>query len=75
MGLQIEVDRERCIGSGNCAFYAPATFDIDDDLRAVVLPGAGGPDADADGAVLQSADGCPTRAIRVSRDGVVVFPA
>ena len=32
------------MGSGNCCFYAPATFDLDDDMKAIVLDPAG--DAD-----------------------------
>ena len=32
MALSIKVDRERCMGSGNCAFHAPNTFDLDDEF-------------------------------------------
>jgi ferredoxin len=69
VGLSIEIDRERCMGSGNCGFFAPATFDLDEELKAVVVG-----DGDPDEQVLLAADGCPTRAITVRRDGVVVFP-
>jgi ferredoxin len=65
MGLEISIDRERCMGSGNCAFWAPAVFDLDDDGIAFVL------DADAvplDRVVL-AAQGCPTQAITVTQDG------
>jgi ferredoxin len=74
VALEIQIDRDKCIGSGNCGFFAPATFDIDDQLKAVLLETAGGPDGDADDAVLSAADGCPTEAITVRRGGVVVFP-
>ncbi len=74
MGWLIEIDRDACIGSGNCAFYAPATFDIDDASKAVLLAGAGDAGADPLDVVLQSAEGCPVRAIRVARDGVTLFP-
>ena len=30
-GRDIRIDRDRCIGSGNCGFWAPATFDLDDE--------------------------------------------
>jgi ferredoxin len=43
---RIVVDRERCIGSGNCCFYAPNTFDLDDELKSVVIDTGG--DASAD---------------------------
>ena len=26
--IEIRIDRERCIGSGNCVFWAPASFDL-----------------------------------------------
>ena len=60
MGLRIEVDRERCMGSGNCAFHAPATFDLDDDLKAIVLD----PDADPVEKVHLAVEACPTNALR-----------
>ncbi len=61
MGLRIEVDRDRCMGSGNCAFHAPATFDLDDDLKVVVLD----PDGDPEEKVRIAVEGCPTAALRV----------
>lgn len=61
-GCAIEIDRERCMGSGNCGFYAPHTFDLDDEMKAVVLDPAG----DDDEKVGLAADGCPTQAIRLS---------
>lgn len=62
MNPEIAIDRDRCMGSGNCSFHAPATFDLDDDLKAVVLDPAGDP-ADA---VALAAEGCPTGAITVN---------
>ena len=63
MGLRIEVDRERCMGSGNCAFHAPATFDLDDDLKAVVLD----PDGDPVDKVELAVEACPTNALRAEQ--------
>ncbi len=31
MTIRIEIDRDKCVGSGNCVFWAPGTFDLDDD--------------------------------------------
>lgn len=59
------------MGSGSCAFYAPSTFDIDDDMKAVVID----PEGDPVEKVRLAAEGCPTRAVRVEIDGDVVFPA
>jgi ferredoxin len=54
MKLEISVDREMCVGSGNCMFWAPGAFDLDDDgVSFVVDSGAATPDM------------CPTRAIAV----------
>jgi ferredoxin len=58
------VDRDRCIGSGNCSFYAPNTFDLDDELKSVVVDPAGDDPADVRAAV----EGCPVIAIRVEAD-------
>jgi ferredoxin len=38
--LDIRIDRDRCMGSGNCLFWAPRTFDLDDDGRSVVVDAA-----------------------------------
>jgi ferredoxin len=60
-GRVIRIDRDRCIGSGNCGFWAPATFDLDDDGVAVVLD----PDGDDEQSVVNASRACPTRAIEV----------
>jgi ferredoxin len=65
MTLEINIDREACMGSGNCAFYAPATFDLDGDLKAIVIDPAG----DAEERIRLAADGCPTRAISLVEPG------
>ena len=61
--VEITVDRELCMGSGNCSFWAPGVFDLDDDGIAVVL--------DVDAAPVEkielAAQGCPTRAIALTR--------
>ncbi|MGH9137575.1 MAG: ferredoxin [Acidimicrobiales bacterium] len=61
MGLRIEVDHERCMGSGNCTFHAPATFDLNDDLKSAVVDAAGDPPE----RIRLAAEGCPTGAITV----------
>ena len=59
MPLSINVDRERCMGSGNCAFHAPNTFDLDDDMKAIVVNATGDPDDK----IRLAVDGCPTLAL------------
>jgi len=61
MTLEIKIDRDACMGSGNCAFYAPATFDLDDEMKAVVVNPAG----DSEDKIRLAVDGCPTLALSI----------
>ncbi len=65
MAVEIRIDREKCMGSGNCSFWAPSTFDLDDEGIAIVVD----PEGDSDEKVILAAQGCPTQAISVWRDG------
>ena len=65
MALEISIDREVCMGSGNCSFWAPGVFDLADDGVAVVVD----LDAAPEDKVILAAQGCPTQAIRITRDG------
>ena len=60
--MEIKIDTERCMGSGNCAFWAPATFDINDQNLAYVID----PDGDSEDKIRNAAEGCPTQAITLS---------
>lgn len=68
MALDITVDPELCMGSGNCSFWAPGVFELDDDGIAQVV------DVNAQPAdkVILAAQGCPTQAIAVVQDGTKV---
>jgi ferredoxin len=61
------VDRDACMGSGNCAFWAPGVFDLDEDGIAVVV----GDPAGRDDEVRKATANCPTSAIRFER----LFPS
>ena len=65
MTLEIEIDRSLCMGSGNCSFWAPAVFDLDDEGLAVVLDPAAAPEDK----IVLAGQGCPTQAISITRDG------
>jgi ferredoxin len=65
MPLDISIDRDACMGSGNCAFWAPGAFDLDDDGIAIVLD----PAAASEDKIVLAAQGCPTQAIHLVRDG------
>jgi len=70
MAVDIELQRDLCMGSGNCSFWAPGVFDLDDDGVVVVLD----PTAADDEKIILAAQGCPTQAIIVSRDGERLAP-
>ena len=61
MGLEISINRDVCMGSGNCSFWAPGVFDLDDDGIAIVLDVTAAPDDK----IVLAAQGCPTQAIAV----------
>ena len=65
MALEISINRDTCMGSGNCSFWAPGVFDLDDDGIAIVLD----PNAQPEDKVVLAAQGCPTQAITVMKDG------
>ncbi|MGI5399044.1 ferredoxin [Streptomyces sp. CA-135486] len=59
----IAIDKDRCVGAGQCALTAPEVFTQDDDGFSELLPGredgTGGP------LVREAARACPVGAIRV----------
>ena len=59
MSEHLTIDRDRCMGSGQCTFYAPNTFDLDDLSIAIVTDDNGDPDDK----IQQAIDVCPTRSI------------
>ena len=60
--MQIEIIPERCMGSGNCGFWAPGAFDLDDEGIAIVVDPAGAPED----SVRLAAEACPTRALKAA---------
>jgi len=62
--LRIEVDRDRCCGSGNCVLSAPEVFDQDDADGLVVLRRPEAP-PEAAVAVRRAVALCPAGAISV----------
>ena len=59
--VRIIIDREKCIGSGNCVFNAEGVFDQDDDGIAEVVD----PSAQSLETVQFAASSCPVSAITV----------
>ena len=58
---EIRVDRTLCMGSGQCCWYAPNTFDQDDETVAIVIDPQGDPEEQIRAAVK----GCPTGALSI----------
>jgi ferredoxin len=61
---RLEVDRDRCVGSGTCEALAPAVFEVDDEGILAVLRPEPGEDALAD--VRDAVTACPTRALTLA---------
>jgi ferredoxin len=66
VGVNVEVDRDVCMGSGHCIVEAPGAFDLDDDGISFVVD----PAAVSEDTIIDTARKCPTQAISVHRDGV-----
>ena len=58
---RVEVDRDRCVGSGTCEMLAPDVFEVGDDGIVTVLR----PDLDGE-PVRDAVQQCPTQALRLA---------
>ena len=68
--IEVRIDWDQCMGSGNCVFWAPETFDLSEDGHAVVIA-----EGATDEARLRvAAEGCPVGAISLWRDGTQLKP-
>jgi ferredoxin len=65
--MNIVVDRERCVGSGQCAIRLPDVFTSDDEEGLVELVDAAGAGHDAT-EVEDVAYSCPAQAIAMAAD-------
>jgi ferredoxin len=71
MTIDVTVDSELCIGSGDCVRILPQAFQIDEE-RGVSVPLEGAGDEDPD-LLRKAAFTCPTQSIRlVAADGTVI---
>lgn len=69
--MQVRVDRDLCIGVGNCVAFAPTVFKLDEENKAVVLD----PSSVDDDTLLEAAESCPEQAIIIEDDeGHQLFP-
>lgn len=68
--IRIDVDRELCIGSGDCVDSAPDVFQLDDEGKAVVVDPDGAPVDD----IVDAARNCPVTAISVTGEEGEIYP-
>ena len=69
--MKVRVDRDLCIGIGNCVAYAPTVFELDEENKAVVLD----PASVNDDTLLEAAKSCPESAILVEdNEGNQLYP-
>ncbi|MGY1805702.1 ferredoxin [Blastococcus sp. SYSU D00922] len=61
---RVEVDRERCVGSGTCEALAPDVFEVDDD--GVLVVHRPQPSDDELNDVEDAVQACPTRALSLA---------
>ncbi|WP_329273190.1 ferredoxin [Streptomyces pseudovenezuelae] len=62
--MDIDIDKDVCIGAGQCALSAPGVFTQDDDGFSTLLPGK--EEGGGDPMVREAARSCPVSAITVS---------
>ena len=68
---KIVIDRDLCIGAASCIAVSGATYELDNENKAVVT----GADAVDDETLMMSAESCPTKAIFLfDKSGKQVFP-
>ncbi len=63
-GWRVAIDRDACMGSGMCVVYAPASFEHDDETKAIFLQ----PPGDSLDAVRTAIEACPTGALTLIVD-------
>ena len=71
VALEVDIDRDVCMGSGNCVYEAPGAFDLDDDGIAIVVDPAAVAEDTVRAADRRSRCPTPTRSPSVA----VVTPA
>jgi ferredoxin len=69
--MRVKVDRELCVGIGNCVAVAPEVFKLDEENKAVVVDPAGA----AEKTIRLAAGSCPVSAIILEDDnGRQLYP-
>ncbi|HEX9486461.1 MAG TPA: ferredoxin [Gemmatimonadales bacterium] len=70
-GLRVVIDRDQCVGFGDCVKEAPEGFKLDEDTVAVFVA----PEAVERERLLRACDACPVDAITVyDETGAQIVP-
>jgi len=69
-GVRVVIDRDLCVGFGDCVTEAPDAFDLDDEGIAVFTT----PQESSKTCLLDACASCPVDAITVFEDGVAIIP-
>ena len=65
--MNVEVDKDLCIGCGFCASTMPSVFELDDDGLSQVIKKENEEENTKED-ILEVAEGCPTNAILVEEE-------
>jgi ferredoxin len=69
--LKVRIDRDLCIGLGNCVAVAPTVFILDKSNKAVVLK----PESVDEDTLMSAAESCPENAVIIEDDdGNQLYP-
>ena len=69
--MKVRIDRDLCLGVGNCVAIAPTVFKLDNENKAVVLT----PSSVDNDMLLEAAESCPENAIIIEDDdGRQLYP-
>ena len=69
--MKVRVDRDLCMGAGNCVAIAPSVFELDQEGKAIVLD----PTSVDEDMLMEAAESCPFEAIIVEDErGDQVYP-
>ena len=69
--MKVKIDRELCIGVGNCVAVAPRVFRLDKENKAIILD----PSSVDEDTLMEAAESCPVNAIILEDDeGHQLYP-
>jgi ferredoxin len=69
--MKVKVDRDLCVGIGNCVAIAPAVFKLDNENKANVINVS----ATIEEKIMRAAESCPVNAIIIEDDqGNQLYP-